>query len=223
MRVTRAAIVLAGGDPVEPRPPTRCCPTTRVVVAADSGLHQARAARAARRLRRRRSRLRRSRRGRAGARRGRGRRAPSGREGRDRPRARVRRRPRPRRAADHGRRRCGRPPRPLPRQRRVARVAALRRSRGRRPLGDAYVAVVQGGRPPHAITGAAGLARHAARRPAATRRGITTTGLQYPLHGATLRPGTSRGVSNVLVGERGIGRARTRNAARRSKPPEVRA
>jgi thiamine pyrophosphokinase len=30
-------------------------------------------------------------------------------------------------------------------------------------------------------------------------RGVTTTGLAYPLAGETLRAGTSRGVSNVLV------------------------
>src|ERR1700690_3756339 len=40
MRVTRAAIVLAGGDPVEPRLRT-FLPDDAVVVAADSGLHQA--------------------------------------------------------------------------------------------------------------------------------------------------------------------------------------
>ena len=31
-------------------------------------------------------------------------------------------------------------------------------------------------------------------------RGVTTTGLQYPLHGEDLRAGTTRGVSNVLLG-----------------------
>src|SRR2546423_1409528 len=30
-------------------------------------------------------------------------------------------------------------------------------------------------------------------------RGITTKGLQYPLHGEDLLPGTTRGVSNVIV------------------------
>ena len=69
-------------------------------------------------------------------------------------------------------------------------------------LGDGYLAVLQGGRPPFVITGQAGslvslvpAAAHAS--------GITTTGLQYPLHGATLRPGTSRGVSNVLIDKEG--------------------
>src|SRR6476646_2864971 len=40
MRVTRAAIVLAGGDPVEPTLRT-LLPDDAVVIAADSGLHQA--------------------------------------------------------------------------------------------------------------------------------------------------------------------------------------
>ena len=31
-------------------------------------------------------------------------------------------------------------------------------------------------------------------------RGVTTTGLQYPLHGEDLRAGTTRGVSNVVLG-----------------------
>jgi thiamine pyrophosphokinase len=68
-------------------------------------------------------------------------------------------------------------------------------------IGDAYVVVAQGGRPPHEITGVAGsLVTLLAEGGDAC--GITTSGLQYPLHGATLHPGTSRGVSNVLVGER---------------------
>jgi len=69
-------------------------------------------------------------------------------------------------------------------------------------IGDAYVVVVQGGRPPHTITGPAGslVTLLAAGGDAC---GITTTGLEYPLHDATLPPGTSRGVSNVLVGARG--------------------
>jgi thiamine pyrophosphokinase len=69
-------------------------------------------------------------------------------------------------------------------------------------IGDAYVVVTRGGRPPHTITGPAGslVTLLAAGGDA---RGITTTGLEYPLHGATLSPGTSRGVSNVLVGDRG--------------------
>ena len=64
-------------------------------------------------------------------------------------------------------------------------------------LGDAYLAVVQGGRPPHVVTGTAGslVTLLAAGGDAC---GITTAGLQYPLHSATLRPGSTRGVSNVL-------------------------
>jgi thiamine pyrophosphokinase len=69
-------------------------------------------------------------------------------------------------------------------------------------LGDAYVIVAQGGRPPYEITGAPGsLVTLIASGGDAS--GITTSGLQYPLQGGTLRPGTTRGVSNVLVGERG--------------------
>ena len=69
-------------------------------------------------------------------------------------------------------------------------------------LGDAYVAVVQAGRVPRVLRGAAGslVTLLAAGGDAC---GITTAGLEYPLQGATLRPGTSRGVSNVLVGEQG--------------------
>jgi thiamine pyrophosphokinase len=69
-------------------------------------------------------------------------------------------------------------------------------------LGEAYVAVVQGGRLPHVLRGAAGslVTLLAAGGDAC---GITTAGLEFPLQGATLRPGTSRGVSNVLVGEHG--------------------
>jgi thiamine pyrophosphokinase len=67
-------------------------------------------------------------------------------------------------------------------------------------VGAAYVAVLQGGRAPYAITGSRGSL--VTLLPAGgTASGITTTGLQYPLHGATLRPGTSRGVSNVLVAD----------------------
>jgi thiamine pyrophosphokinase len=68
-------------------------------------------------------------------------------------------------------------------------------------LGDAYVVVVQGGRPPTDLSGSAG-SLVTLIPSGGDASGITTTGLQYPLSGATLRPGTSRGVSNVLVGER---------------------
>ncbi len=69
-------------------------------------------------------------------------------------------------------------------------------------LGDAYVVVVQGGRPPHVVTGAVGslLTLLAVGGDAC---GITTSGLRFPLQGANLRPGTSRGVSNVLIGTEG--------------------
>jgi thiamine pyrophosphokinase len=67
-------------------------------------------------------------------------------------------------------------------------------------VGAAYVVVLQGGRPPLRITGRAG-SLVTLLPVGGDASGITTTGLQYPLHGATLRPGTSRGVSNVLVGE----------------------
>jgi thiamine pyrophosphokinase len=67
-------------------------------------------------------------------------------------------------------------------------------------VGSSYVAVVQGGRAPFALTGTRGsLVTLLPAGGAAS--GITTTGLQYPLHGATLRPGPSRGVSNVLVAD----------------------
>jgi thiamine pyrophosphokinase len=65
-------------------------------------------------------------------------------------------------------------------------------------VGAAYVAVLQGGRPPHAITGVPG-SLVTLLPVGGDACGITTAGLQYPLRGATLRPGTSRGVSNVLV------------------------
>jgi thiamine pyrophosphokinase len=66
-------------------------------------------------------------------------------------------------------------------------------------VGAAYLVVVQGGRPPHLVTGPSG-SLVTLLPVGGDACGITTTGLQYPLHGATLRPGTSRGVSNVLVG-----------------------
>jgi thiamine pyrophosphokinase len=66
--------------------------------------------------------------------------------------------------------------------------------------GEAHVAVVQGGRPPHGITGSSGSI--VTLLPAGgDATGITTRGLQYPLGRETLPRGTSRGVSNVLVGE----------------------
>jgi thiamine pyrophosphokinase len=69
-------------------------------------------------------------------------------------------------------------------------------------IGDAYLTVAQGGRAPLAISGAAG-SLVTLLPVGGDACGITTTGLQYPLHGATLRPGTSRGVSNLLTAARG--------------------
>jgi len=65
-------------------------------------------------------------------------------------------------------------------------------------IGSAYVAVLQGGRPPRQLSGSRG-SLVTLLPVAGDAIGITTTGLQYPLRDATLRPGTSRGVSNVLV------------------------
>jgi thiamine pyrophosphokinase len=66
-------------------------------------------------------------------------------------------------------------------------------------MDDARVRVVRGGEPPVALHGAAGslvtllpAGGHA--------RGVVTDGLEYPLAGEDLGPGTTRGVSNVLVG-----------------------
>ena len=67
-------------------------------------------------------------------------------------------------------------------------------------LGDAYVAVLQGGRLPRVLTGVPG-SLITLLPSGGDACGITTHGLQYPLQAATLRPGTTRGVSNVLVGE----------------------
>src|SRR5262245_18840032 len=63
-------------------------------------------------------------------------------------------------------------------------------------VGDALVHVVRGertlaGEPGEAITLVPG---------GGPAEGVTTTGLEYPLAGETLDPGTSRGVSNVLLG-----------------------
>jgi thiamine pyrophosphokinase len=69
-------------------------------------------------------------------------------------------------------------------------------------VGAAYVAVLQGGHPPHPVAGPRG-SLVTLLPVAGDASGITTTGLQYPLRGATLRPGTSRGVSNVLVAATG--------------------
>jgi thiamine pyrophosphokinase len=65
-------------------------------------------------------------------------------------------------------------------------------------VGSAYLVVLQGGRAPHPIIGAPG-SLVTLLPVGGDACGITTAGLQYALHSATLRPGTSRGVSNVLV------------------------
>ena len=46
--------------------------------------------------------------------------------------------------------------------------------------------------------------------------GVTTQGLEYPLAGETLEPGTTRGVSNVFAGSRGPRGARHRRSPRDS-------
>ncbi len=67
---------------------------------------------------------------------------------------------------------------------------------------DAHISVLQGSRPPHVVTGTPG-SLLTLLPSGGEAGGITTTGLRYPLQGATLRPGTSRGVSNVLIGAEG--------------------
>jgi thiamine pyrophosphokinase len=66
-------------------------------------------------------------------------------------------------------------------------------------MGDARVAVVRGGDEPHDIEGAPG-SLITLLPVGGTACGITTQGLEYPLAGEDLPVGTSRGVSNVLVG-----------------------
>lgn len=201
MRVTRAAIVLTGGDPVEPNLHTRL-PDDAVVVAADSGVHQAELlglhvdyvvgdldsadAAAVERARA------------AGAI--------------------VDRHPVAKDATDLEL------AFDVARDRGAQRVTVVGGAGGRLDhflanvgllssprfadlavdahLGDAYVAVVQGGRLPLVISGAPGslVTLLPCGGPAS---GITSSGLEYPLRGTTLRPGTSRGVSNVLVHEEG--------------------
>ncbi len=65
-------------------------------------------------------------------------------------------------------------------------------------FGDARVTVVRGAHPPVEIDGVEG--DLVTLLPAgANARGVTTKGLQYPLHGEDLPLGTTRGVSNVIV------------------------
>jgi thiamine pyrophosphokinase len=199
MRVTRAAIVLAGGDPVEPDLRT-LLPDGAVVVAADSGLHQAELL---------------------------GLRVdyvvgdldsadPAAVERARAAGAVVERHPTDKDATDLEL------AFDLARDRGAVRITVVGGSGGRLDhflanvallgsprfadleidarLGDAYVVVVQGGRLPRVVTGTAG-SLVTLLPVGGDASGITTIGLQYPLRGATLRPGTSRGVSNVLVGE----------------------
>jgi thiamine pyrophosphokinase len=199
MRVTRAAIVLAGGDPVEPDLRT-LLPDGAVVVAADSGLHQAELL---------------------------GLRVdyvvgdldsadPAAVERARAAGAVVERHPVDKDATDLEL------AFDLARDRGAVRITVVGGAGGRLDhflanvallasprfadleidarLGDAYVVVVQGGRLPRVVTGTAG-SLVTLLPVGGDASGITTIGLQYPLRGATLRPGTSRGVSNVLVGE----------------------
>jgi len=68
--------------------------------------------------------------------------------------------------------------------------------------GEARVAVARGGRDAVAIVGEPGslVTLLPVGGPA---RGIVTHGLRYPLHAEELAPGTTRGVSNELLGDRG--------------------
>src|SRR5262249_45767839 len=68
--------------------------------------------------------------------------------------------------------------------------------------GDARVAVARGGGDAGAITGEPGslVTLLPVGGPA---RGIVTHGLRNPLHAEELAPGTTRGVSNELLGDRG--------------------
>jgi thiamine pyrophosphokinase len=199
MRVTRAAIVLAGGDPVEPDLRT-LLPDGAVVVAADSGLHQAELL---------------------------GLRVdyvvgdldsadPAAVERARAAGAVIERHPVDKDATDLEL------AFDLARDRGAMRITVVGGAGGRLDhflanvallasprfadleidarLGDAYVVVVQGGRLPRVMTGAAG-SLVTLLPVGGDASGITTIGLQFPLRGATLRPGTSRGLSNVLLGE----------------------
>jgi thiamine pyrophosphokinase len=197
MRVRRAAIVLAGGDPVEPQI-RKVLPDDAVVIAADSGLHQAErlglhvdyvvgdldsaAPEAVERAR-------------AGG-------------------AVVHRHPVDKDATDLELAFDVARDRGVQRitvvggggarlDHFLANVALLASPRfadlevdGR--IGDAYVAVLQGGRPAFAVDAVPG-SLVTLLPVGGDAQGITTIGLQYPLHGATLRWGTSRGVSNVVA------------------------
>lgn len=68
-------------------------------------------------------------------------------------------------------------------------------------LNGAHVTVLHGGRPPATLDGAIGsiVTLIPAGGPAI---GVTTNGLEYPLRGEDLPAGTSRGVSNVIAAEK---------------------
>lgn len=197
MRVTRAAIVLAGGDPVEPHLSRLLAPDA-VVIAADSGVHQAEllglhvdyvvgdfdsadpAAIERARV--------------AGAV--------------------IERHPSEKNATDlelaldvareHGARQItvvggagGRLDHLLANFTLLASPRFADLEIDARP-GDAYVVILQGGRPARSLLGRPG-SLVTLLPVGGDACGITTDGLQYPLRDATLRPGTSRGVSNVLI------------------------
>ncbi len=197
----RVCIVLAGGDPVDASL-RAVLPHDAYVVAADSGLYQAAVLGLARRPADRRPRLGRRRRGRCRRGRGnRGRTSPRG-QGRHGPRARARTRARRGRRTRHRRRRCRWPARPLRRERVAPRIARASRRRGStRASATRASRVVRGGEAPAELEGRAGslVTLLPVGGPAL---GVVTDGLQYPLHREALGPGTSRGVSNVLVGRR---------------------
>jgi thiamine pyrophosphokinase len=69
-------------------------------------------------------------------------------------------------------------------------------------LGTARIAVARGGEPPVEITGPPGSFVTLLAVGGVTR-GIVTEGLRYPLQSEKLEPGTTRGVSNELVGASG--------------------
>ena len=205
-RDTRRAIVLAGGDPVEP--------SLRSTPARRRGGHRGRlgpapgrAARSARRLRRRRPRLGRPGRGRTGP----GRRArssnaiPPDKDATDlelafdlAPRAAGV-------ATDHRRRRRGRAARSLPRERRCcSRRPGSPTSRSTRGSATRTSVVAQGGRPRARDRRDRGLTGHAAPGRAATAERHHDHRSAVPAARARpCAPGTSRGVSNVLVGAPG--------------------
>jgi thiamine pyrophosphokinase len=65
-------------------------------------------------------------------------------------------------------------------------------------MGDAHVAVVRGGQ--RAVEFDARIGEVLTLLPlGGAARGVTTTGLEYPLRKEDLEPGTTRGVSNVVV------------------------